>query len=353
MLHLKTPFKRNDKHNIFVFNIILWLSTFAILLFIFSEKKTPTKIDYIYTSCFIITIFIPVIINLYLLIPRFLIKEKYLQFATLFIVNIIVFTQVNKWFFNSFIDVLFTDYYFISYYSETQLFILFSIFLVATTLIKLTEDWLYLNKTLNEELALKNIEIQTQLSSLRAQINPHFLFNSLNVLYSLSLEEKKETTSAILQLSDILRYVIYETERKKIALKNELILIQKYLDFQKFRYKNVSNVALDIEVDDSSFELYPMLLLPLIENSFKHGIKGEIDNTFINIKVEKNKKEFTFLIENNFSETGEIYDKEYSGVGLKTIRQNLEIIYPNTHSFVIAKTENTFKVSLKISLNEN
>ena len=353
MLILKPFFKRADNHNVFVFNLLLWLSAYFIFLFAFSESEIPQKIDYIYTSCFIITIIIPVLINLYVLVPRLLVKEKYLFFGAFFLLNLLVFTHVNKWFFSSFIDVLFPDYYFVSYHSNSTLFIIFSVFLVVTTLIRLSENWVRLNKQKNRLLALENVEIQNQLSSLKAQINPHFLFNSLNVLYSLSLEDKKETSSAILQLSHVLRYVLYETNNQLIPLKKEVDLIQQYLEFQKFRYHDSSNVSFELDLDNDTSEIQPMLLLPLIENSFKHGIKGEVKNTFINIRMTKKEGVFHFYIENNISEGPSITDKEYSGLGLKNIQQNLNLIYPNAHSFDIEKTSDTFAVSLKINLNDH
>ena len=107
-----------------------------------------------------------------------------------------------------------------------------------------------------------------------------------------------------------------------------------------------------INLSDDTFEIQPMLLLPLIENSFKHGIKGEIENTFINIKLTKNKEEFHFYIENNVSSGPSIDDKQYSGLGLKNIQQNLDLIYPNHHSFEIIETSDTFAVSLKINLDD-
>lgn len=353
MQNLKTYLARTNRHNIFVFNIVLWCCSFAVLLYFFSQDDAPSKIDYIYTGSFITTIIIPVCINLYVLIPFFLKKEKYLSFSVCFILNLIIFTQLNTWFFSSFIDTVFSEYYFISYHSNVKIFFIFSIFLVGTTLVKLSEDWIYLNQLENDTLKLENKQIETQLSSLKAQINPHFLFNSLNVLYALALQDRKETTDAIVQLSDILRYVLYDSNTPKTTLKKEIDLLYKYLDFQKFRYNDKATVKIEHRIDDEDFTIYPMLLLPLVENSFKHGIKGDIKKTFINIHIHKSKKEFHFFIENNFSEKVIEKTNEYSGLGLKNIEQNLKLIYPNQHSFIIKKTNTAFQVSLKIILNEH
>ncbi|VAV83314.1 hypothetical protein MNBD_BACTEROID02-686, partial [hydrothermal vent metagenome] len=191
MLNLNPYLKKLNNHSPLLFNSVLWLFSFAILLFIFSKGKAPIKIDYIYTFGFLISIAIPVIINLYILIPYLLKRERYLLFVIAFLINLLLFTQLNTWFFEPILDALFPDYFFISYHSNTKIIVVFSIFLIATTLIKLSEDWFHFNSNENRNLKLQNEQIQLQLSSLRSQINPHFLFNSLNVIYALTIEKKE------------------------------------------------------------------------------------------------------------------------------------------------------------------
>jgi len=118
----------------------------------------------------------------------------------------------------------------------------------------------------------------------------------------LALEKKEETTKAIVQLSDILRYVIYDSNTERVTLKNEIILINNYIEFQKFRHQNSDQIKFTHHIANDSFMIYPMLLLPLVENSFKHGIKGDIKNTFINLNITQSNNEFHFLIENNYIE---------------------------------------------------
>lgn len=352
MVQINTFFKRTNSHNIVIFNTVLWSFSFLVLLFLFSDDFTPSEIDYYYTLSFLITIVIPVTINLYVLIPYFLKKEKYILFSLFFILNLALFTQLNNWFFDSLIEGVFSDFYFISYHSNIKIIFIFSAFFIITALIKLSEDWFYLNQLENKALKLDKQQIENQLSSLKAQINPHFLFNSLNVLYSLSLVDKEETTNAILQLSDILRYVLYDADTKKIPLNEEVTLLKKYINFQKSRHQK-PKINFDIEIDNDEFEIYPMLLLPLIENSFKHGIKGAIENTFINIKMKKDKKEFSFFIENNLPEITSVHIDKIGGLGLKNIQQNLSLIYPNKHFFSTNIVDQKFQVSLKIKTNEH
>lgn len=330
-----------------VFNLVLWTCSFALFLFAFTENGHPKTIDYIYTGSFLTTIIVPVLINFYMLIPFLLKKENYLLYTLAFVLNIFVFAQLNVWFFEHFIDVVFPDYYFISYHSNVTLFTIFGVFLTVTTLLKLSVDWFYFNSYENRELKIRNQQIQTQLSSLRSQINPHFLFNSLNVIYALAIENKAETKDAIVQLSDILRYVIYDSNTERVMLKDEVALLKNYIEFQQFRHQQTENVDFMSSIDDDNYQIYPMLLLPLVENSFKYGIKGDIDHTFIRINLELKDHNFSFDIENNYSETI-LETNAHSGLGLENIKKNLDIVYPKSHEFNIIKTEDTFKVNLKL-----
>lgn len=346
-------FKTRNSHNSIVFLGIIYSITFIIFLFGFSQNNRPTKIDFIYSFCFLATVIPPSIINLYLLIPSFLKKEKHLIYTSLFILTTLSFSQLNIWFFDSFIDFIFPSYYFISYHSNTELIFIFSFFLIITALIRLSEEWIYLNYQKNENLKLEKQQIQLQLNSLKSQINPHFLFNSLNVIYSLALEKKEETTKAIIQLSDILRYVIYDSNTKKVKLKDEILLLKNYIEFQKLRHPKSAKINLEAQKTNESIEIYPMLLLPLVENSFKHGFHDTNEHLKINININYSKGELFFLIENNYDKEMNIKKIEHSGIGLKNIKKNLELVYPKKHYFETSKTDKLFTVSLKINYNEN
>lgn len=350
MINLHSYFSKANNHNPWFFNVILWFVSFFILLFSFT-KNTPLKIDYIYTSCFLITIIIPCLINLYLLVPKYLKHEKYIIYILSFVLNLIFFCQLNIWFFEYIIDFLFPEYYFISYHSSIKLIIIFSIFLISTTLIKLSEDWLYFNKNENKALKSKNRQIATQLSYLKSQINPHFLFNSLNVIYALAIEKKDETKDAIVQLSDILRYVIYDSNTEYVLLIDEIVLIQNYIKFQKLRQFKSININFKRTIDNNNYKIYPMLLLPLLENSFKHGIENNIEDPFLDINIYQKNNTFKFTIENSYLEQNEENLNESSGLGLINIKENLDIVYPNKHELNINKTSNKFKVSLKLISN--
>jgi len=338
------PFKIN--HRPIIFNIGLWLFSFFLLV-IFFAKDGIKSIDILYSVSFLITLIIPQLINFYVLIPAVLKKEKYAIYLILFIVLTFLFSQLNLFFFQNLIDYIFPNYYFISYHTNEEIFIIFFVYLVLTTFVKLTEEWIFFNKHKNDILSQEKQLIQEKLHSLRSQINPHFLFNSLNTIYAMALDNDKNITKSIVQLSDILRYVIYDTNTTKVKISKEIELIENYLSFQKSRLNNESfKITFEKNILNPNFEIYPMLLLPLIENAFKHGLSKSL-NGFLSIKIEQDNTEFNFRIENSF-EKNQI-DKK--GVGLENIQKNLDIIYPNNHSFIIESNKNTFIVKLKILQN--
>lgn len=349
-LNFNTFIKKNNYHRPLLFNGVLWLLAFVILLFIFSKGKTPIKVDYIYTLVFLLFMAIPVTINFYVLIPRFLQLEKYSIYLITFISNLLFFSTVCIFFFQSLLDYLFSDFFFVSYVSKTNGYTIFSIFLITTTLLKLAEDWFYFNTNENRILKLENQHIQTQLSSLRSQINPHFLFNSLNVIYAMALEKEENITKAIVELSDVLRYVIYDANTERVTLREEIHLLQNYIAFQEYRTHTAHIVDLKIDVQDELFKIYPMLLLPLLENSYKYGILDTNTSGSIQMELFQSGNQFKFIIQNaiNTSIKNNL-DDAYSGVGIENLKNNLLLVYPEQHQFIVENTLNTFKVTIEIT----
>jgi LytS/YehU family sensor histidine kinase len=223
------------------------------------------------------------------------------------------------------------------------------VFLVITTLLHLSKEWFELNEARQRMILLEKEKIDAELRALSNQVNPHFLFNSLNVLYSLAMKKARETPEAIIKLSDILRYVIYESNRETVELNSEIKLINNFIDLQRFRTSPDADIVFTYEIENEKINVAPMLFLPLVENSFKHGIKGEVGKTFINIELLQRDDEIEFTIINNKGKSGEPEEKRAGGVGLKNIHGRLELIYPKNHTFEVEDGENSFTVKLKIN----
>lgn len=201
---------------------------------------------------------------------------------------------------------------------------------------------------IQKEKHIKIEQEKAELSVLKSQVSPHFLFNVLNSIYSLSLSKSDQISDVVLQLSDILRYTLYQSEKKEIPLKNEIEIIESYIAIEKIRIPETASVTFNHNEADNFVGIAPLLLLPLIENAFKHGTDSTIEATFIDavLKVENNVLIFT--CKNNFKEKAK--NPSSGGIGLKNIQRRLHLLYPNKYRFTYEKKGNIFEVYLSIKL---
>ncbi len=193
----------------------------------------------------------------------------------------------------------------------------------------------------------KSLMIKNALLMLQAQINPHFLFNSLNNIDILIEENPKVASEYLKKLSDILRYVVYETKEDETELSKELVQIQSYIDLQKIRTNNPDYVKFRINGEFKERQIAPMLFLPFIENAFKHSKNKTIENA-IEIEFEATDSKVRMVCR-NFFDPKQINIVKNEGTGNETIKQRLNLLYPDKHSLLIEKSGNWFKVTLEIS----
>jgi LytS/YehU family sensor histidine kinase len=247
-------------------------------------------------------------------------------------------------------DLVFPGYYLIAFYDHVELFKYFVVYIGITTLFILSKSWFDLIES-RQELAEKEKEmIQNELKALRAQINPHFLFNSLNSIYSLALNKKENAPQVILKLSDVLRYMIYESNEAEVDLKKELLFIENYIDLQKLRTKDAKEVCLKVEGTIDDQKVIPLIFIVFIENAFKHGMKGDTKNQYVHIKftIENNKLEFT--AENNVGCIDEVEDGSFKGLGLENVKRRLELLYKGGYHLDISQSKKSFVVKLNLTL---
>jgi len=190
---------------------------------------------------------------------------------------------------------------------------------------------------------------ESELMLLKSQVNPHFLFNMMNTIYSLSIKKADENPEIILKLSEILRYNLYETNTNFVLLSKELKIIESYIDLERIRLKYPERVSFENDVRTSNIEVAPLLMLPLVENAFKHGIDSNIEQGFIKMIACEDGDQFKFICRNNYKQVNK--KNKNGGLGLQNLRQRLELVYPNRHDLVINKSETDFEVILTIKLS--
>lgn len=191
----------------------------------------------------------------------------------------------------------------------------------------------------------------SELNALKNQLNPHFLFNTLNNLYTLALKKSDKTPEVIAKLSEILDYILYQCHRKYVPLENEVALLHNYIDLEKVRYGNRVNVNFDKDIT-SDAKIAPLLLLTFLENAFKHGVSQEINTASIDISINGDTRNIEFKIENTksgISENNDTSDRE--AIGLKNIEKQLNLLYPNNYKLEVTNKRERYSVNLKITSN--
>jgi len=194
---------------------------------------------------------------------------------------------------------------------------------------------------------LQNERTDAELMHLKSQVNPHFLFNTLNNLYGLALEKSDQTPGLILKLSDMLRYTIYQGKKDQVPLKDEINYLNDFIELQQIRYHKPVNITFAHEMVDDDLAISPLLLLILVENAYKHGVEKLTDEAFILIKFEAKDHNMIFEIENNFDESEQ---NSRTGIGLQNLKQRLKLIYPDSHQLDITAKNGVYSVRLEVQL---
>jgi len=343
-----TP-KKIVQNRIFLHSLF-WAISYYILLQHFSISQKITFVDHLFTILFHISLFCGVYINLYFLIPRFLNKQDYWKYVVSLILLFGLFYGIHVFTFDILSELIFPNYYLIVFYDYIELLKYFVVYLGLTTLFVLSKSWIDLADS-KKQLAEKEKElIHNELKALKAQVNPHFLFNSLNSIYALALQKSDQAPEVILKLSSVLRYMIYESNEQGVELKKEINFIKDYIDLQKLRTKNPDSVIINISGDIKDQKITPLILIVFIENAFKHGVKGDTVNQFIQINITVSDTEIQFFSENNIGRVDETEQDEYKGLGLENVKRRLELLYNENHDLKLSKTSDTFIVELKLLL---
>jgi sensor histidine kinase YesM len=287
---------------------------------------------------------ISVYVNLLWLIPVFFNRRKFLLFFILEIGNILLFILLNYFVTYVFEGGTASTNFFAEFVAE---FILVLVFLILSTLLKVMRDSITLQDV---ELKMKEVEkqkIEAELRALKAQVNPHFFFNTLNSLYALSLDKSDKAPELILKLSDLMRYVIYESKDDMVPLGKQLEFLQSYVYLERLRLNESLDVKFDVTGDQMEVKIAPLIFLAFIENAFKHGAKDKSDNPFIHIVFNlEHDDRVIFTIDNRADPfRGKLRD---GGFGLSNVKKRLELVYPGKYELNIRETVSSFHVDLTI-----
>jgi two-component system LytT family sensor kinase len=224
--------------------------------------------------------------------------------------------------------------------------VFYILIITISTIIKTLSE-LYNNQ--QNKLIAETHRASAELNYLRKQTNPHFLFNSLNSIYSLAYKKSDLVPDAIVTLSEMMRYMLYETDNKSVFLEKEINYIKNYLELQKLRLNTIENISINIHGDTKNKHIEPLLLISFIENAFKYGTdyKGA---AFVKIKITIEDSILDFWVENKIENHRK--DPENSGIGMTNIENRLNLLYPNAHQLTIIETDCNYSVHLNLKLDQ-
>jgi hypothetical protein len=297
--------------------------------------------NFLYVLVFHITLIAAVYINFNILVNKYLSTGKWGLYFCCSIILSTVAGVLNFALFDYGIDLLFPSFFYISWFRIWELILIVASYIaITTTVFLLGQYWMMLIG--NQE------KVQNELLALKEQINPHFLFNNLNTIYSMAIKNDVRTKDVVLQLSDFLRYILYDTSSDKISLEKEVEIVKTYFALQKERINpSTTKIALNVEGVFGETLIAPLLLLPLAENCFKHGTGNNNGSIFMDIRYKDG--QLRFFSENNVAPRENPVVKP-GGIGLKNLTKRLNILYPDQHLLATKEENGIFTVELTLDL---
>ena len=296
---------------------------------------------------------------MYFVVPRYLLKQKYLLtiiwvvvcfLITAFLSTLLsatIIPKIEKWILNvnnTWLRERARNYIFLSLMAGLRGAI--TIGGIAAS-IKLMKHW-YVKEQRNLQLQKENVEAQLQL--LKAQVHPHFLFNTLNNIYSYTQNTAPVASQLVMGLSDMLRFMLYECNQPLVPLSKELKMIQDYISLEQIRYDDRLDVHVDLPANTAGLGIAPLLLLPLVENCFKHGTSHIIDQPWLSLQVTLEQGSMHVKLMNG--KTNEKSKSSHTGIGILNVRKRLALLYPGKHELAITDEEDVFIVNLRLQLEE-
>ncbi len=291
---------------------------------------------------------------IYLLIPRLLLRKRYVQFTLALLLSILVVAFLRR-----VSDILLVYDITMMYEDNTTLWDVRSmlrnlIFIYPVVGLGATfyfiKEW-YLNYWQTQKL--KKEKLEAELNMLKAQVHPHFLFNTINNIYSLALDRSSQTADALLRLSDLLHYMLYECNRARQPLEREVEMMKSYIDLEKLRYGNRLDLQMHMDDIPKHVKIAPLLLIPFVENCFKHGVSESIDQSWMSIDLRLTDHQMTLKIDNSKAEEAKVHGDHKNGIGLNNVRRRLSLEYPELHQLEIIDQKDAFFVKLQVTLDEN
>lgn len=335
----------------FLLHTMVWLFLITLFTFVATAGFDSSKGRYILFVGLSLLNAVIFYTNLYLIIPITLDKRKFFFWMLACLIIVVSFLAIKYGFIFymykvSGLKMMAKDREIL--FNEPQqlivsTFVINGFFVFLSTVYKFTVDWFFNER---EKSDLEKQSLTAELAFLKSQINPHFLFNSLNNIYSLAYQKSDATPDAILKLSEIMRYMLYESNDNRVALEKEIIYLRSFIELQKLRFRGNAYVVLEVEGQIANQHIVPLILISFVENAFKHGLATDAKNPIhINISVFEDNLLFTIKNKKNNQNKDQT-----GGIGMVNVKRRLDLTYPQKYKLTIENRENDYYSELYLNL---
>ncbi len=330
-----------------VYHSLFWLALFFLLVIL---DTTSQNMFFVIVVEMITLLFYAAVVyfNMLYLIPNYLSEKKFLVYGSLLVLTVLIITPIK----------MLVLYFAFTYLPDLQAQLLIdqkwfflTTFIIAggSTVVKIISDWARYQRDRKE---LQTQTMQSELKFLKSQINPHFLFNTLNNLYALTLKKSDKAPEIVIKLSEMMRYMLYDCNEKRVMLSKEVNYIQNYLDLETLRQSPQARISFKVEGKAGDLKIAPLLFIPFLENSFKHGLNSSISKGFVDIMLKIEDKQVDFKMVNSKADTLPMQThKRSGGIGLKNVRRRLQLQYPEKYELQVEDSPNAYSVRLALELD--
>lgn len=336
-------------------HILFWIAYWVSTSLIYGSLEENYTESFQWELLYIPGKIIATYFTLYVILPRFFLERKYVISILMFLVTIILGALMQRALDYTIIYPLFdrldwmqSPFWLPAKILKSAIGVYPVVALAA--FVKLAKHWYNQEKEARE---LSSQKLEAELNFLKAQIHPHFLFNTLNNLYALTLKKSDNSPEIVLKLSDLLSYMLYECNSRLVSLKKELSLIENYISLEKIRYGDRLKIDYKTKGTEKENLVPPMLLLPFVENAFKHGTSEILEDAWVNISIDITETQLLFDIENSNGHNDEAGEQEYQkGIGLNNVKRRLELLYEDGYTLNILDNPSSYHVNLVIDLDQ-
>ncbi len=336
------------KYRIF-WHVIFWVVWYVFYLITYSDLGFEDNPQYKMNLYLLPSRMAMTYLLIYWILPRFLFTKKYLLFTLIILLHAVVFGLIIT--FQLSLAGIPSEHKF-----QVIRPVIMNYQIPATAAaIVLFKRWYLMQQyslTLEKEkYELEYEKLEAELNFLKSQIHPHFLFNTLNNLYALTLKKSDKASEVVIQLSNMLDHMLYSSKESEVSLEKEIVQLKEYVNLEYINYGERLDLMIDVTGDVNGMKIAPLIMLPFVENSFKHGVSNDAEFPFINIEINVEGTMFHFGVQNSYDPNNKKEESNSQGIGLYNVKRRLELLYPEKYQLEIKKDNRVFQINLDIDLS--